>query len=390
MIVPLDSPLDGIAADRFLSVARSLSRVPVLTDADYRKFLDQEIAWCQNHALFNNSQLAFEASVRVLLDLVRLGWRVREEGYGIELVADKIQTAHLRPDEIVAEKTRTRELFQPMVEAQYRDPAIQAFVRRMESSSAISKKKPISLLIAEGQEVHARLKNKHIEGIKPYLQLVEVDETDEVTGHYLREIWRYFRYSWSIPQFTTPGRQLLYLVRDAQHPCHAVMAIIGLNNCALQMGTARETYLGWNYEALRNRLSNIADQSPDHLPIEVTWMENQIASALADVELSGLVTSEEAENPSLDLIALLRRKAKEFDSLRDETLRDFASQRAGVEIASIAAETEDILYGHPPVADEMLNLEATTAKPTMQKARRHLVAKNEPHLLLICYTLAWS
>jgi len=27
---------------------------------------------------------------------------------------------------------------------------------------------------------------------------------------------------------------LLYLVRDAAHPCHAVMGIIGLNNCAMQ------------------------------------------------------------------------------------------------------------------------------------------------------------
>lgn len=153
MIVPLNSPLDGIAADRFLSVARFLSRTTVLTDADYRKYLDQEIAWCRSHASLNNSQLAFEASVRVLLDLKRLGWQIREEGYGIELVADKIQSTHLRPDEIVAEKTRTRELFHPMVEAQYRDSYIQAFIQRMETSSTISKKKSIALLIAEGQEI---------------------------------------------------------------------------------------------------------------------------------------------------------------------------------------------------------------------------------------------
>lgn len=71
MIVPIHSPLDGIAADRFLSVARFLSRKMTLTDADYRNFLDQEITWCRSQALLNGSRLAYEASVRVLLDLAR-------------------------------------------------------------------------------------------------------------------------------------------------------------------------------------------------------------------------------------------------------------------------------------------------------------------------------
>ncbi len=382
MIVPLNSPLDGLAADRFLSLAKSLSRKVSLTDADWRNFLEHEITWSRNQTLLNGSQLAYEASVRVLLDLARLGWQVREEGYGIELIATKVARSNLSPDGIHSEKQSTRAVFEPAVDAQRRDPTVRAFIHRMESPTAVSKKKSITLLMAAGGELHARLKNQNTEAVQPYLQLVEADATDEFTGHSLRELWRYFRYSWSIPQFATPGRQLLYLVRDAAHPCHAVMGIIGLNNCALQMGTARETHLGWNLEAIRRRLEELANRAPELLPAEIDWMETQIASALADVESSGLVDSEEMANPTSELIARLRRKAKEFDALRDETLRTFASERSGVDIASMVAETEDALYGHPPVSEDMLNLEAKpSAKPGMQKARRHLVARKRAAVL---------
>src|SRR5690606_6988973 len=75
--------------------------------------------------------------------------------------------------------------------------------------------------------------------IQPYLQ--EADETvDATTGRRLREIWRYFRYSWSIPQVPTPGRQLLYLIRDAGHEAHPVIGIAALNNTPLEMGEKRE------------------------------------------------------------------------------------------------------------------------------------------------------
>ena len=61
--------------------------------------------------------------------------------------------------------------------------------------------------------------------IKPYPQLIpgegEQAALDEFTGIQLADIWRYFRYTWSIPNTPIPGRQMFYLVRDQAHPCHA-------------------------------------------------------------------------------------------------------------------------------------------------------------------------
>lgn len=390
MIVPLASTLDGIAAERFVSLARALGRTSaVLTDADCRRRLDQELTWCRDNPGLNGSQLAYEASIRVLLDVVRLGWKVREEGYGIELISEKTPDSGLNPQEILDEKNRTRAAFRPVVDSQFRDPSVRAFVESMEEPTASSRKKPVTLLIADGEEVHTRLilarssdEKPPNAAIQPYLQLVTADAIDEFTGHNLREIWRYFRYSWSIPQFATPGRQLLYLVRDAAHPCHAVMGIIGLNNCALQMGAVRETHLGWNFESVTERLESLSQTAPEGLAREIDWMEEQIAAALNDVAWSGLVSPSEVESPHPEMISKLRRRAKEFDRLRDETLREFASSRSGSEMPTYLGEQENLEYGHPPVAEEMLNLEGKPGtRPEVQKARRHLVARKRAALL---------
>jgi hypothetical protein len=381
MVVPLNSPLQGVAAERFLSLARSLSLMgESFNEVDTRKLLEDEIHWCRS--LLNGDQTAYEASVRVLVDLVRLGWKVVEQGYGIELVANPPKLGALTTEQIQAEKRKTRTLFEPLVVAQYSDPGVATFVERMERPKSSSKKKPVTLLIADGDELHNRLRIAGIDAIQPYLQLVNGDAVDESTGHLLREIWRYLRFTWSIPQFPTPGRQLLYLVRDAAHPCHAVMGIISLNNCALQMGTARETYLGWNLLSLKSRLLGIAAQAPDALLAEFEWLNQQIAAALADIESEGLVSQQEIELPTPEIISGLQRKAKDFDLLRDETLRYFASERSGVEIAASSAEVEDSMYPHPPVSEDMLNLEGKpSTRPQLQKARKHLIARKRSALL---------
>lgn len=261
MIVPIQPPLDGATAERFLALARSLARTPIANEPERVRLLNDELRWVRNQpTMVEDERLTYEAAIRVLLDLHRLGWEVRESGYGVELSTRPSRTGGLSPDEIREEKARTRAVFQPAVKAQFDHPAVRAFVNRMESSDNRSGRLPVTLLIADGSEIHSRLlAGSFARGapiadtdlpVRPYLQLVTKDATDEFTGQSLREIWRYFRYTWAIPQFPTPGRQLLYLVRDAGHPCHAVMGLIGLNNSALQMGDLRERQLGWSRDAL--------------------------------------------------------------------------------------------------------------------------------------------
>lgn len=391
MIVPLNPPLEGVAAERFLALAQSLAHIQQRNPDDLHHLLEEEIRWLKEQGGDSGAALAYEASARVLLDLVRLGWRVREAGYGIELIAEPPRLHGLSPEEILAEKQQTRRFFEATVQAQLNEPAVRTFVQRMENPAARTGKQPVTLLLADGPELHSRLlaarQASHLDddpfscAVSPYLQRVTADGIDPFTGHSLREIWRYLRYSWSIPQFSTPGRQLLYLVRDAAHPCHAVMGIIGLNNCALQMGEEREYYLGWNLRALTERLLTVAKESPERLSEEYGWLERQIAAALADIDPSQLAEPEELAHPGRETITKLRRRAQEFDRLRDETLGELAKIRSGNEGPLSVAEME-CDYDHPPVSEDMLRLEEKpSGNPTMQKARRHLVARKRAALL---------
>ena len=392
MIVPIEPPLQGIAIDRFHALAKALMNARQRChDGDLQTLLAEDLAWAQAHLdPETGAVIAYEATARVLVDLVRSGWQVREEGYGLELVAERSRLGGLTPAQILAEKRRTQAIFQPTVHAQLKEPAVRDLAQRLEKPSARSGKKPVSCLIADGGELHTRLlaARQNPEGgddpfaaaIRPYLQWVTADSVDEFTGHSLREIWRYFRYSWSIPQFSTPGRQMLYLVRDAAHPCHAVMGIIGLNNSALQMGEDRESHLGWSFKALAARLQAI--DSPAALATEYEWMQKQLTAALADIDPDMLATADELAHPNHETIARLRRRAQEFDRLRDETLRELTLARSGNDAPVLLADLEELNDDHPPVAEAMLNLEAKpSANPSMQKARRHLVARKRAALL---------
>ncbi|CAG1020714.1 hypothetical protein MTYM_00469 [Methylococcales bacterium] len=386
MIVPLDKlPLEGACAERFLALAQTIARAKRRNPGDFHALLQEELRWIKGQT--TGQLVAYEASIRVLLDLARLGWEIREQGYGIELIAEPSRSRHsLPPDEVLAEKQKTRGYFASALQTQLGSEAVRDFVRRMEQPSAKSGKKPITALIAEGAELHARLSLARRSGgddplaaaVSPYLQLASGDGVDGHTGHLLREIWRYFRYTWSIPQFATPGRQLLYLVRDAAHPCHAVMGIIGLNNCALQMGEEREYHLGWSLKALAERL-NAAAEFPDRLNEEYAWMQAQIAAALEDVETSQLVEPSEIEAPNHETIAKLRRLAQSFNRLRDEVLQELHKGSSDGPIHVAEMETD---YEQPPVSDEMLLLEGkSSVDPVMQQARRHLVARKRAALL---------
>ena len=61
------------------------------------------------------------------------------------------------------------------------------------------------------------------------------NKKDSLTGYWLSDIWRYFRYTWSIPYKTMPGRNIYYLVRDALQPYHPIIGIFALGNSVLNL-----------------------------------------------------------------------------------------------------------------------------------------------------------
>ncbi|CAO3426270.1 hypothetical protein [Azospirillum argentinense] len=303
---------------------------------------------------------------------------------------------------------------------------VREFIRRMEAPRVSSGKKPIRLLIADGEEVAGRLAAARSElgadrvaalrsAVQPYLQLATDKVIDAHTGHNLREVWRYFRYTWSIPQVSTPGRQLLYLIRDAAHPHHAIMGIAALNNCPLQMGEPREAHIGWHFTSLLEEARKAVSCGQEALQELMDWLNMQLELALGDVDATNLVTPDEVNNPTDRVVARLRRQSGHFADVRIELLRQLASDQSGTpdlpmdeaemeggllgalpaseeaeidgeqldsRLLAYSAEIENGQFDAPPVSDEVLRLEPKASKnERMHEARRHLIAKKRAALL---------
>ena len=348
--------------------------------------MEEEIAWCGSAGCSRQYVLAYEASVRILADLARLGWRIVEQGYGFALEKGKERTGRRSTEEIVASKEMLRGELQPVVDEQKRHPAVADFIARMEGEDR-SGRRSVRLLMADGAELAARLAPAcALEGeervaaldgaVQPYLQEADT-RVDPTTGRRLREIWRYFRYSWSIPQLSTPGRQLLYLVRDGGHPAHPVIGIAGLNNCPLEMGEPRERYIGWHFATIVERFAGAAERGKAALEEEVAWLERQVETSLEEIDWTNLVTAEEVASPDATVIRRLARRGREFSKLRETLLKEVA----GSSQDQFKADLWNDEWA-PPVDDDILRLEAkASVDARMHTARKQLVAKKRASAL---------
>ncbi|AMR26334.1 hypothetical protein A0257_03945 [Hymenobacter psoromatis] len=175
-----------------------------------------------------------------------------------------------RPPEDTARPTRdeVKKLLQQALvahrEEQLLEPAVQRFVRRLERPRRhAGRLVSVRSLLADPRLLATDLQNaladptpaqrdeRLLNLVQPYLQAATADDVDEYTGLPLLDIWRYCRYTWSLPFQTQPGRRMFYLVRDRARPGHPVMGIGALGSSVVQL-TVRDEYIGWSLEALRD------------------------------------------------------------------------------------------------------------------------------------------
>ncbi len=194
-------------------------------------------------------------SLCILRDLLVQGWRIR-------IFQDII---YLGPPEMKKNTSKyvLRKSLDIERKAQLNKESVKKFINRMEKEKEIEGKKvSIKNLIGDSEvllskiEEYKNLKDNNCEIneeiVEPYLQLAD-DAKDEFTGYKLREIWRYFRYTWSIPYKNTPGRNVYYLVRDAAQPFNPVIGIAALGNTMLNLNV-RDRYIGWTIENIKENM----------------------------------------------------------------------------------------------------------------------------------------
>lgn len=192
----------------------------------------------------NEDQLKYVVTLSVLYDLLQQGWELEIHE---NLLCLKMSSQNSMDKDYIRFRLSSER------KAQFQDKSVMQFVQKMESEkkyndSLIS----IKCLIGSPDELIRRIGENIEPIILPYIQLVS-HEKDEHTGYWLSDIWRYFRYTWSIPYKTMPGRNLFYLVRDAAQPYHPIIGIFALGNSVLNL-TVRDDEIGWTVESLQKNM----------------------------------------------------------------------------------------------------------------------------------------
>lgn len=327
---PYRPAVDGIYLERFLKVSRELCDGLVALDEFGRRAVG-EYEWASVSATINPAQRKiYRAAWMLLRDLVRVGWTVRWSSGGLEIAPPTLES--LDP---MTGKARVRQAMAETRRERLRDA--REFIVKMEVPAASSGKVPISKLIADGARLAAKLDQvdaeygqeriEHLRNvIQPYLQLVEEGVVDEYTGHKLSDIWRYFRLTWSTPAQTTPGRTLLYLVRDAVEASHPIIGIASLENAPIKVAV-RDDYLGWSPSAFFGDV-----QTSEECSAKLKQLLGFIENGIEDIDLSGLCTAAECVEPSPEVIARLSAIAAQAAVERDIALT--TEDDAGSEVGS--------------------------------------------------------
>lgn len=383
MFTPVHHDLEGLASERFRSLATQLSRLQQqIAPAERLDALcSDEIRWAASAAGLNGCREKYEACARLLTDLAKLRWRIVQDGFGIELASPNAR--RVPASEIGRYKDSVRQELSSQLRHQFAAKSVRDFIRKMEQPAPSAKKRSVLDLVADGRELRSRLLAasestgaeriaRCAEAVRPYLQLVEPDAKDKFTGHPLSDIWRYFRYTWAIPATNVPGRNLFYLIRDAAHPSHAVMGITALSNAPLALRD-RDFALGWTATATQARACELAKLSETEAAASLAGLlddlEANLQLGLDSISHDQLLKPGEAENPTDEVIERLKRRAAGFATRREQIL-------SADDQPLTLNELEEDGNADPAVSDEVLKLESKVfGDAKMNAARRALTAK---------------
>jgi hypothetical protein len=264
------------------------------------------------HDLTEPDRLSVRLCLQVLDDLAGHGWQfVPHDGGRLKAVPPDVARRSGR--ERRETKRRLRAQLVAARDEQLREPSVRQFVEKMErprwhQGRQVSVQDVFADPEALADDLERRLRADPAlrasllhDLVDPYLQQV-TDARDAFTGLRLRDIWRYCRYTWSLPQKTQPGRRMKYLVRDAARPFHPVMGIGALGSSIVQI-TCRDAAIGWTLDALRQ-----ADAPAARLDA----LERELARSIDEIYrddfvAEGALAEREAERPTQSTLDRLDR-----------------------------------------------------------------------------------
>ena len=344
--------------------------------------------------------LALRLFLEVLEDLARLGWVFdAEDDHLIALPPDAAPSAHVEQHEV---KARLRTALVEARNEQLREPTVRDFLAEMERTRRWgSARRSVLDVFASPQALAADLAHRLAapeevrtdllrRTVRPYLQRATSDP-DEHTGLRLRDIWRYCRYTWSLPYNTQPGRRMHYLVRDAARPGHPVMGIGALGNSMVQI-TARDEAIGWTLNGLRAS-DDPSTGSGQALGGRIAALDAELDRTLAELYVAdfledGTLTPDDFAAPSEDTLHRLAEAADEAgrastgpdedeSDLEAAARSDRYRRKRAVALRSILAARRTFALAKPAPAPDQSPGQAPAGGDTPEARGRALLATPE-------------
>lgn len=303
---------------------------------------------------------------RVLASLLVLD-DMRSQGWSLRMRHGEVQAAPPRAlTDLLDQKARIRQQELLKRDEQLAQPSVRAFVTSMEAPR-LYKGRWVSVfsLMRDGAELAeslaqavagppemraARLK----ETTDPYIEFVTSTNCCRFTGLRLQDVWRYFRHTWTTQYSSTPGRTMMFVVRDRAVSNHPVVGIGALGSPIVQM-SGRDAWIGWEPEVF------IASIRATPTARYARWLRQIVTDGLAELHTADLLRT----------LRIRKRALKAADGALIERLQRYAAAERTRHHRFVRAQ--DYKYGRSIRGDALWLQRSET--PLFRSKRASLLAK---------------
>ena len=240
------------------------SRLKELQRLTSNEFVEQLIHKFRNNQKFNlnkeeQSELRCIFCAQIFQDLLKNNWDI-EVGIDNFFLNNAKSREFLEEKEVLSQKDQIRNSHLNVRNAVIGRNETQKFIEMMEKPRTFKGKKYSILdLIDDGKDLLNAInevqksddpEDVYKKVIKPeIIPVYTKDQKDKIiscpiTGLKYRDIWRYFRLTWSTEYLSRPAREFPIIIRNAARPNKPVIGIAMLSSTALGNET-RDVSIGW-------------------------------------------------------------------------------------------------------------------------------------------------
>ena len=286
---------------------------------------------------YEYDQISFQTCCSLFIDLIKAGWNLEIglKGFQIATPSYDMKKSQESLKEI---KSRMREVQLVNRDKQIKEVETQRFIERMQRPKKVGNEmKSVLNLIDDGKELSEYFRDiESLNDEKKYSLLEKFIKPEVVicypedpyyqdeehycpyTGLKLKDIWRYFRLTWSSELKSVPGKSLPILIRNAARPNKPIMGIAQLRSAALA-DTARDTMIGWvNEEELRKKIYSKELDIDFVVKCLLSSVEEEIQ--LIKVDDFNFISKKVLKNPDQQTINLLNSIYEDEKVRREEEL----------------------------------------------------------------------